>query len=179
MSEVRRVLDQNGIEGVIETQDERSVRVRWSNGRSAIIPRDALVLEQDAYRVQIDLNSRYDEQTVIPLVAEQLTVDKETLEQTVRVQKRVREETVLVDEALRHDAVEVERVPVNRYVDQPLAARTEGDTMIIPVFEEVLIVEKRLLLREEIRITRRQTVERAAQEYVLRREEATVTRDNQ
>jgi len=58
-----------------------------------------------------------------------------------------------------------------------METRYEGDTMIIPILEEVLVVEKRLLLREEIRITRRQSVVRDPQEYILRREEATVSHD--
>lgn len=179
MSEIQRVIDQNGIEGVIETQDDHSVRVRWHNGRSALLPRSALIREQDAYRVQLDSSSRYEEQTILPLVVEEIAVDKQTVETTARVHKRVREETVLVDEALRRDTVDVERVVVDRYVEHPPETRYEGDTMIIPILEEVLIVEKRLLLREEIRITRRQTAAHDPREYVLRREEAAVTRENQ
>lgn len=180
MSELTRVIDLSGTEGSIEAMDERSVRVRLSDGRSVVVPRDTLIREQDAYRIQIDLTKlhpRTEEQMVIPLAAEELSVDKRTRENTVRVHKRVREEAVIVDEALRRDTVDVERVAVDRYVDQPLETRYEGDTMIIPILEEVLIVEKRLLLREEIRITRRQSVVRDPQEYVLRREEATVSRD--
>lgn len=60
-----------------------------------------------------------------------------------------------VEEVLRTSDVDIERVPMDRVVTEPVESRYEGDTLIIPVLEEVLVVEKRLVLREEIRITRR------------------------
>ncbi len=49
----------------------------------------------------------------------------------------------------------IERVKVERLIQEPVSQRQEGDTLILPVVEEVLVVEKRLMLREEIRITRK------------------------
>jgi hypothetical protein len=46
--------------------------------------------------------------------------------------------------------------------------------MIVPVLEEVLIVEKRLMLKEELRITKRQSETHQSQRVILRREEAVV-----
>lgn len=37
--------------------------------------------------------------------------------------------------------------------------RTEGDVTIVPVLEEVLVVEKRLVLKEELHIRRRVAAE--------------------
>jgi stress response protein YsnF len=48
---------------------------------------------------------------------------------------------------------------------------------IIPLVEEVLVVEKRLLLREEIRVTRRQSAEKFHEVYTLQSEEVHVERD--
>lgn len=62
---------------------------------------------------------------------------------------------VLVDEPLYVEDVEVERVPVNRIVDGPVETRQEGDITIIPVVEEVVSIQKRLLLKEEVRVRRR------------------------
>ena len=62
--------------------------------------------------------------------------------------------SVNIDEPLFSDDVSVERVPVNRIVDSPPETRQEGEITIIPVIEEVITVEKRLLLREEVRIRR-------------------------
>jgi uncharacterized protein (TIGR02271 family) len=55
-------------------------------------------------------------------------------------------------------------------VEAPVAARQEGDTLIIPVYEEILVVEKRLVLKEEIRITKRH-IDATEQARVLLREE--------
>lgn len=68
--------------------------------------------------------------------------------------------------------VTVERVPVDRIVAQAPAPRWEGDTLIVPLVEEVLVVEKRLRVREELRVTRRRTEEQQKVGDTLRREVA-------
>ncbi len=50
---------------------------------------------------------------------------------------------------------DVETVRVDRVLDGPVSQRQEGDVLILPVIEEVWVIEKKLLLREEIRITPR------------------------
>lgn len=181
-NEAIQIIDEVGRRGIVETMDEQSVRVRMEDGRSLIIPRESLIVEaENIYRVEFDLSrlqTPTEDQVVVPLVAETLHVGKETVEHAIRVHKHVREETVVVDEVLRREDVTVERVPIDRYVEQPVETRYDGDTIIVPVMEEVLVVEKRLLLREEIRITRRQIVAHDPQEHTLRREEVTVERTN-
>jgi hypothetical protein len=59
------------------------------------------------------------------------------------------------DAELFREGYSIERVQIDRIVAEPPVQRQEGDTLILPVVEEVLVVEKRLMLREEIRITRR------------------------
>ena len=58
----------------------------------------------------------------------------------------------MFDEPLWREEVEVTRVPMQRVVDGPVPVREENDTTIISVVEEVLVVEKRWMLREEIHI---------------------------
>jgi uncharacterized protein (TIGR02271 family) len=70
--------------------------------------------------------------------------------------------------------VVIERVPINRVVEAPIVARSEEDTLIIPLLEEVLVVEKRLLLKEELRITKKRIETHLPQRVTLRREEAIV-----
>ncbi len=115
------------------------------------------------------------EQQVIPIVEEKLHVGKQTVETGItRVRKIVREREEVIDEPLlRHEAY-VSRVPINRYVEQAPSMRQEADTIIVPVVEEVLYVEKRLLLKEELRITRKSSTVREPQRVVLRGEEAVV-----
>jgi stress response protein YsnF len=81
-----------------------------------------------------------------------------------------------VDELLHHEKVEVERVSLDRPIDAMPSIRQEGDVTIIPVVEEILKVERCLVLKEEIRIRRIKTTERYQEHVTLRKQEATVTR---
>lgn len=63
---------------------------------------------------------------------------------------RGRTETEVVDGLaiadLESSAIEVRRVPIDRVVDTAPDIPVEGDVTIIPVLEEVVMVEKRLIL---------------------------------
>jgi uncharacterized protein (TIGR02271 family) len=112
---------------------------------------------------------------VLPIVEEEARIGKRIVEKgRVRVRKLVRERIVALDTALRRDDVVVERIPVDQLVSEPPQSRQEGDVLVIPVVEEVLI--KGLRLVEEIRITRRQQVARQAVKVPLRREEVVAER---
>lgn len=114
---------------------------------------------------------------VIPIVREELDVSKRTIETgTVRVKKLIREREEVVDIPLLREEVQVERVPINRFIEGPVEARQEGETWILPLVEEVLVVEKRLMLKEELRVTRRQVEEHRPQRVTLRSEEAEIER---
>ena len=114
---------------------------------------------------------------VIPVAEEQLEIGKREIEAgRLRLQKRVSEHEQTVDEPLFADEISLERVTINRFIDEPTEARIEGDTTVIPLFEERLVVQKRLVLREEIRITKRRIERCAPQIVALRREEVTVDR---
>ena len=78
---------------------------------------------------------------------------------------------------LETDTVEVTRVPVNQPVTGALPeVRTKGDLTIVPVFEEVPVVEKRLMLKEELHIRRIVTSEAVAMPVTLRQQTAAVER---
>lgn len=114
-------------------------------------------------------------QIVIPLLAEQLNIERQkVLTGGVRVHKTVSERTETIDEPTLREEMEIQRVAVNQFISEPPPVRYEGDVMIVPLMEEVLVVEKKLVLREEIRITKRRDTLRNPQQYVVRREEATL-----
>ena len=114
---------------------------------------------------------------VIPLVEERAVILKrKKLTGGLRVRTVVRESEEVIDQPLTTDAVEVERVPLDRWVEAPVPIRQEGETTIITLLEEVVVVEKRLRATEEVRITRRRTTRQAPQHVTLRREEAVVER---
>lgn len=113
----------------------------------------------------------------LPVLAELLLVSKRRVERArVRVSTTTREREQLVDEELTHERVEVERVPIGRTVDAVPPVREEGDTTILPVVEEVVVIERRLVLKEEIRIRRVRTTERHRETVVLREQDAAITR---
>lgn len=113
----------------------------------------------------------------IPLIEEQLRVGKRLVETgRVRIRTVVDESRVWVREDLQREEVEVVRVPVDRQIDAVPQIRTENDVMIIPVVEEVVVVEKRLILVEELHVHRRRTVEHVEEPVVLRRTRAEVER---
>jgi uncharacterized protein (TIGR02271 family) len=114
---------------------------------------------------------------VIPIIHEELKIAKRKVDTGgVRIHKSARQEEQTVDVPLVEEHVEVERVPVDRTVDGPVAVRHVGDTIIVPVVEEVLVVQKQLRLVEELHIRKTRTEKHAPQTVVLRKEEATVER---
>ena len=74
---------------------------------------------------------------------------------SVRIVKKVNTEEEKISVPLRSEEVEVERVAINEYVNTPPSVRYEGNTTIVPVVKEVAVVEKKILLVEEIHITKR------------------------
>ena len=121
---------------------------------------------------------RPNDKEVVPVVEETAVVRKERVAtETVRLRKRVHEDEEVLDVPVQTEAIEVERVPVGRWLDAPADVRQEGDTTVYPVVEEVLVVEKRLRLVEEVRVTRRQETRQVQERVGLRREEIVVERD--
>lgn len=113
----------------------------------------------------------------IPLHAEDLTVSKlQVAGDTVRVRTVTREHETFVDETLNHERVQIERVPIGRQVEAIPPVRQEGDTTILSVVEETLVIERRLILKEEVHIRRLQVSERHQEAVALRKQEAVITR---
>jgi uncharacterized protein (TIGR02271 family) len=117
------------------------------------------------------------DEVVLPLLEEELSVSKQIVsESKVRVETITREHEQLVDELLAHERVEVERIPIDRPVDVKPGVRDEGDTIVIPIVEEVLVIERRLILKEEVRVRKIRETERHQERVTLRKQEAVVTR---
>ena len=194
--------DREGLRGFIDEQDagwddkHGQVLVRLEDGRQALVPADELRRERDG---SLSLPFSLSELTqaspraseaargagaggdggavVVPVIAEQLEVQKRVVEAGgVRIRKTVSEREEVVDEPLMREEVHVKRVPVNKVVDGPVPVRHVGDTMIVSLLEEVLVVEKRLMLKEELHITKEQVESYRPQRVRLRTEEAVIER---
>lgn len=177
---------------------EGKALLRLETGRQVLIPRSALLQEGGMYRLPFTaedivggtfgtdvgertqvlsqpLTESADGTVVVPLMEETLDISKrEVVTGGVRLVKKVTEHEETVDLPLLRETVEVERVPIGRIVTEAPAARQEGDTLIVSILEEVLVVEKRLMLKEEVRITRTRTEVHQPQVVTLRTEEAVV-----
>lgn len=117
------------------------------------------------------------EPMVIPVIQEEITVDKRVIETgKVRISKRISEREELVDVPLLQEKVTVERVPINLFVETQPPVRQEGDTIIIPVVEEQVIVQKKLLLVEELRVSKQVVENHQPQPVILLKEEVEITR---
>jgi uncharacterized protein (TIGR02271 family) len=116
--------------------------------------------------------------TVIPLHEETLKIDRRRRDtgKGVRVLKTVTHTEQTVDEALETETFSVQRIPRSDLVSEAPPSRQEGDTLIIPVLEEVLVVEKRLRLKEEIHITRQRSTTHKPQIITLRSEHIDIDR---
>lgn len=180
------VIDQDGERGVISAHNpqEQTYQVEHE-GRTFIVPVDLLVALGQSYfslPTSFQTLARHEtvegqEARVIPVVEESLVLRKQTLERgAVRVHMTVGEREVVVDEPLAEDRVTVERVAINQPIDKPVRPRVEGDTTIIPVMKEVLLVRKQLMLVEEVRLTKTRVEVRQPQTVILRTEEAHVER---
>ncbi|TCZ53417.1 YsnF/AvaK domain-containing protein [Roseicella aquatilis] len=121
------------------------------------------------------------DEVVLPLIEEALRVGKRRVETgRVRVLVTTDTEERLVRETLRAEQVEVERVAVGRELaagePAPLVRREEDGTLVVPVLEEVLVIERRLVLREEIRLRTITTESTVEQPVTLRHQHAEVER---
>jgi uncharacterized protein (TIGR02271 family) len=113
----------------------------------------------------------------IPVFEETLRVDKTVRDaDRVLIKTSVQERTEYAELELCSGEATIERFAVNRVVDAPPAIRQEGDTIIIPVLEEIMVVEKRLLLKEEIHIRRQDVVQHVREPIRLRSEEVSLER---
>lgn len=120
-----------------------------------------------------------DETAKLQLVEETISLEKENV---VTGRVRVSTATTLVDEVARAtlsgEQVDVTRHRIDREITSVPVVRTEGDTTIIPVVEEIVVVEKRLVLVEEIRICRTATSEDVEVPVTLRKQQAVIEQLN-
>ena len=123
------------------------------------------------------LNAENADEIIVPVLEEGVIAGAKPVKTgAVRVEKQVEKRVRKVQTPLVHENVEIRRVPVNRVVTEMPGVRKRGETTIIPVVEEELVISKRLVLREEVHLIRHRTKVRVTKEVTLHRETATVHR---
>jgi len=117
------------------------------------------------------------DELVVPVIEEELaTGTRRVTTGAVRVDKHVEKRVRRVSASALHEEVEVRRVPMNQVVEEAPKSRRRGDTIIVPVVEEEIVVTKRLVLKEEIHLIKRRTKDRVVKDVELGRERAQVRR---
>lgn len=131
-----------------------------AQARASEVPSDALLLARDRGT-----------EVVIPIVEERLVPGKQQVDLgELRVHKYVDQIEEAVRQEVTRDDLIVERIPINREIDEPVTTRHEGEWMVIPIMREVLVVRKQLMLAEEVRIAKREVTEEQEVREVTRHE---------
>jgi uncharacterized protein (TIGR02271 family) len=190
----RKVKDKDGVWGTVVPaaphlpSNAAQVVVQTASGQQFLVPTDVLVQQPDgSYELPLRLGdltpsgserrAHQDTPMVVPVLVEELEVQRRLVETgKVRITKVVHERETLVDEPLFQDTVAITRVPMQRVVDGPVPVREENGTTIISLVEEVLVVEKRWMLREEIHIRTQRLETHQPQRITLRSEDVHVER---
>ncbi len=111
----------------------------------------------------------------IPVIEEQIKIEKSIIETgKIQISKHITEHDELINIPLLHEEHVIEHININVFVDDLPVTRYEGDTMIIPVLKEVVV--KRILLVEEIRITKKTVQTNEQQSVTLKAQEVTISR---
>ena len=92
----------------------------------------------------------------------------------VRVRKNVRTDRESVEVPTRHEEVSVERVPLSGEASE---ADIGEDEVVVPVTEEEVVVSKRPVIKEEVRIRKDVVEDTQVVEEDVRREEIDVEDD--
>lgn len=164
------------------TADPGRMEVRFDSGEHIIVPVSQVKGSADgAFEFGSSfsalLGAAASSELVFPVIAEEVAIGKRKVErERVRVTTRVTSRDEVVDVPLMQEQLGVTRVAVGRVVEKAEAPRQEGDTLIVPVYDEVLVVEKRLVLREEVRLERTRQEHHERKHVTLRREDVQVER---
>ena len=125
---------------------------------------------------QADLDSPAEETSrTLELREEQLVAHKNLREMgTIEVRTEIDEVPGRLEVDAYREEVLVEHETVGQVVSEREKPWEEDDVLVIPIYEEQLVVTKRLVLRERMRVRRVATTERQLFQDTLRRERLVV-----
>jgi uncharacterized protein (TIGR02271 family) len=187
-----RVVGDGDLRGRINPEDldtdqtDGTVRIWLGEGEAIAVPFRTLQKREDgSYYVPlsreelegIDLSHENRTVLIVPVIEEDVEIHKRKVTTgRVRLTRSVSEREEVIDEPAFRETVEIERVTMNKPLENPVDVRFEGDTMIIPVMEEQVVVEKRWVLREEIRVTKHRERTEGPQQVTLHKQQVSVER---
>ena len=177
-----RIVDSDGRAGSFRHLNDEHARIEVTleDGARMVMPKALARVADDGHFVfdrpfSAVLEVADDGEMIFPVVEETLSVAKQWVpREHVRVRTTVSSHEETVDLPLAKEQVRVTRIPMDRPVTAASEPHQEGDTWIVPIYEEVLFVEKRLVLREEVHVTRVRKEERATERVTLRKMDAAI-----
>ncbi len=89
---------------------------------------------------------------------------------TVRIHKRIVTEPVTARVELHHDDMVIDEIERNEEATERLDPWYEGDTLMVPVYEEVLVSYTQLMLRKVVRVHNQGAKEQVNLKGTVRRE---------
>ena len=117
------------------------------------------------------MNVEQPDDRTLELREEELVVRREMQDVgTAHIRTRVEEVPARLEVEAKAEEVEVEHEPVGKVVSERVEPYQDGDTLVVPIYEEQLVVTRRLVLREQLRIRRITTTQRQLFEDTLKRE---------
>lgn len=127
--------------------------------------------------------SDWTETVNIPVIQEEISIGTRQIDtgKGVRVRKHVTAHEEIVDVSRSEEILSVQHIEVGKIVseDELPQPRQEGNTYIIPVFEEVYVIEKKIRLKEEVRITKERKESTETQQINLNSERVEIERFNE
>jgi len=115
---------------------------------------------------------------VVPIYEERASITKRcVVTGRVKVARVTHQSEQLMTETLAQQQVKVDRIPIGKLIKAVPKIRKEGDAIIIPIVEEIPVVEHRLVLIEEVWVRRVRKKENHRERVMLRCQEAVITRD--
>jgi uncharacterized protein (TIGR02271 family) len=169
-----KVTDINGMVGICMrlTQHEREAEIEVGNAR-VLLPRGMIETDAEDFKVPLAFADLEESDSaaslVLPVTEEEIDVTKRFVDtgRGINVKPKVTTREELVELPLASDELVIERIPKGMLLedDREYGIREENGAIVIPVIEEVVVVEKRRRLVEEVRVVRR-SVQRLHQETV-------------
>lgn len=117
---------------------------------------------------------------VFQVIQEEAVVEKRVVETgKVIISKKISEHEEIVDIPLFQEKVDVERIPINQIVQERPAVRQDGEVMIIPVVQEQVFYQKRLVLIEELHVRKQVVQTHQPQKITLIKEDVEIKRSTE
>lgn len=162
-----RVVDENGYIGTLRAParflDSRTEKtIDLETGEQIVVPADQLRPQQDGSFLLLRRpssnahgSSRLQDVGVGGLTASPPERPGEQPTDRIALDPSTDDGLEPPSQSFYSDDYDIERVHIGKVIEARAESRQEGETLILPVVEEVLVYQKKLLLKEEVRITRR------------------------